>query len=152
MMIIGAAHLTADLVDLAQQFDFETIIIDPRGVFTQKTHFKTPPDQTFEDWPAEVLPRFALDNYTYAVLLTHDPKIDDQAIHIFLKSDVAYIGALGGRKTQGKRRTRLLEAGFTEEEVDRIKGPVGININAKKPREIALSILAEAIQERNRYL
>ncbi len=152
MIIVGAAHLTADLVDLAQQFDFETIVIDPRGIFTQKTHFKTKPDQSFEDWPAEVLPKFILDNYTYAVLLTHDPKIDDQAIHLLLRSDVAYIGALGGRKTQGKRRTRLLEAGFTEEEVNKIKGPVGIDINAKKPREIALSILAEVIQERNRYL
>lgn len=152
VIIVGAAHLTADLVHLAHQFDFETIVIDPRGIFTQKTYFPTPPDHSYEDWPAEVLPKFKLDNYTYAVLLTHDPKIDDQAIHLLLRSDVAYIGALGGRKTQSKRRARLLEAGFSATEIDRIHGPVGIDINAKKPREIALSILAQIIQERNRYL
>ncbi len=151
LIIVGAAHLTADLVHLAHQFDFETLVIDPRGIFTQKTHFTTAPDQSYEDWPAEVLPKFNLDNYTYAVLLTHDPKIDDQAIHLLLRSEVAYIGALGGRKTQGKRRARLLEAGFSENEIDRIHGPVGIDIHAKKPREIALSILAQIIQEKNKY-
>jgi len=73
LLIIGAAHITADLVQLAQQFDFETIVIDPRGIFTEKTTFPVPPDQLFEDYPAEVLPKFTLDAYTYAAVLSHDP-------------------------------------------------------------------------------
>ncbi|MEL6864519.1 MAG: XdhC family protein [Bacteroidota bacterium] len=152
MLIIGAAHISAELVDLAAQFDFETIVIDPRGMFTQKMAFRQAPDQMQEEWPAEVLPELALDEYTYAVLLTHDPKIDDQALHILLESKVAYIGALGGQKTQEKRRNRLREAGFSEAQIARIHGPVGLDINAKRPQEIALSILAEVIQVKNQYL
>ena len=75
MLIIGAAHITVDLVQQAKLFGFETVVIDPRGIFTNKTQFPTPPDQLFEKWPAEVLPDFALDEYTFAVILTHDPKI-----------------------------------------------------------------------------
>lgn len=151
MIIIGAAHISVDLVDLAHQFNFETIIIDPRGLFSNKTQFTTPPSRMHEDWPAEILPTYTLDPYTYAVVLTHDPKIDDQALHLFLRSEVSYIGALGGRKTAGKRKDRLREAGFSETEIDRIHGPVGIDINAKRPKEIALSIMAEIIREKNKY-
>jgi len=150
LLIIGAAHITADLVQLAQQFDFETIVIDPRGIFTEKTTFPVPSDQLFEDYPAEILSNFTLDAYTYAAVLSHDPKIDDQALHILLRSKAAYIGALGGRKSQEKRRKRLLEAGFSAEDVQRIHGPIGVDINAKTPREIALSILAEVIMIQNK--
>lgn len=152
MIIVGAAHISADLVDLAKQFGFETIVIDPRGLFTNKTHFTNPADQLFEKWPAEVLPDFSLDAYTYAILLTHDPKIDDQALHKLLKSDVAYIGALGSKRTHTKRVARLSEAGFTQAEIDRIHGPIGVSINAKKPKEIALSIMAEIISVQNEFL
>ncbi|MFK7922442.1 MAG: XdhC family protein, partial [Bacteroidia bacterium] len=95
LIIVGAAHITVDLVSLAQGFGFETIVIDPRGIFAEKTQFPTPPDHLHIDWPVEVLPQYALDPYTYVVLLTHDPKIDDQALHAVLRSEVAYIGALG---------------------------------------------------------
>lgn len=152
LLIIGAAHISADLVDLAHQFNFETTVIDPRGIFTNKMHFTTPPDAIHEKWPAEVLPDFPLDADTYAVVLTHDPKIDDQALHILLRSEVSYIGALGSRKTHAKRKARLEEAGFTETEISRIHGPVGVSINARRPKEIALSILGELVMMKNRYL
>jgi xanthine dehydrogenase accessory factor len=86
----------------------------------------------------------------YTVLLTHDPKIDDQALHILLDSGVAYIGALGSKKTHQRRISRLLEAGFSQEKIDRIHGPVGLEIGAITPAEIALSIMAEIIQTKNR--
>lgn len=152
LIIVGAAHITTDLVSLGNQYDFETIVIDPRGIFANKTQFQSPPHQLHEDWPAEVLPQLDLDHYTFAVLLTHDPKIDDQALHLFLRSEVAYIGALGSRRTHDKRVKRLTTAGFNSEEIARIHGPVGVDINAKRPKEIALSIMGEIIKVKNAFL
>lgn len=152
LVIIGAAHISVDLVDLAHQFNFETRVIDPRGIFTSKMQFPTPPHHIHEQWPAEVLTDMPLDADTYAVVLTHDPKIDDQALHLLLRSKVAYIGALGSRKTQAKRVARLTEAGFSEAEIGRIHGPVGVSINARRPKEIALSIIAEMVMIKNRFL
>ena len=152
LVIVGAAHITVDLVHLAQYFGFETIVIDPRGIFAEKTQFPTPPDQLFVDWPAEVLPDMTLDAYTFAVLLTHDPKIDDQALHILLKSEVAYIGALGSKKTHEKRVKRLTNAGFSEAEIGRVHAPIGMAISAKSAREIALSIVGELIKVKNAFL
>lgn len=152
MLIVGAAHITVDLVRLANMFGMETIVIDPRRVFASKTQFDDAPHQLFDQWPAEVLPQFNLDAYTYAVILSHDPKIDDQALHVLLRSDVAYIGALGSKRTHAKRVARLQEAGYTETEIARIQAPVGVDINAKTPREIALSVMAAVIQAQNQYL
>ncbi len=151
MIIIGAAHITVDLVTLANMYGFETIVIDPRGIFSNKTQFVTAPDQLFEAYPAEVLPQFTLDAYTYAVVLSHDPKIDDNALHILLESDVAYIGALGSRKTHAKRVNRLQEAGFSDDQIDRISAPVGVDINARTPREIAMSIMGEVVKVKNEF-
>ncbi|MEZ4776010.1 MAG: XdhC family protein [Bacteroidia bacterium] len=149
LIIIGAAHITADLVHLASQFGFETTVIDPRGFFAGNTQFATPPDQMLTQWPAEALQDFSLDAYTFAVILSHDPKIDDQALELLLRSEVAYIGALGSKRNHEKRKSRLLAAGFTEEQVNRVHGPVGLDIGAKLPKEIALSILAEIIAVKN---
>ncbi|MDZ7878737.1 MAG: XdhC family protein [Saprospiraceae bacterium] len=152
IIIIGAAHITVDLVHLAHYFGFETLVIDPRGIFATKTDFPTTPNALHVDWPAEILPDLTLDAYTYAVLLTHDPKIDDQALHLLLRSNVAYIGALGSKKTHEKRLKRLAEAGFTPEECAKINAPVGVNINAKSAREIAMSIIGALIQAKNAFL
>ncbi len=152
MLIIGAAHITADLVQLAKLYDFEAIVIDPRGIFSNKTQFQVTPDQLFEDYPSEVLSDFKLDPYTYAVVLSHDPKIDDNALQILLKSKVAYIGALGSRKTHEKRTNRLIKAGFSEEDLKRIHAPIGVSINAKSAKEIALSIMGEIIKVKNEFL
>jgi len=152
LFLIGAAHLSADLIQLAHHFGFETIVIDPRGIFASKTQFPSEPDYLFNTYPSEVLPDYPLDAYTFAVTLSHDPKIDDNALEILLKSKIAYIGALGSKRTHAKRVQRLLDKGFSQAEVDRIHGPVGLSINARLPREIALSILAEIIAVQNEHL
>lgn len=149
MVIIGAAHVAVDLVSLASQFDFETIVIDPRGTFAKNTTFSTKPDFMFEKYPSEVLPELELDPYTYAVILSHDPKIDDDALQVLLRSNVAYVGALGSKKNHEKRTARLLDKGFTAEEISKINAPIGVSINAFGAKEIALSILAAVIQAKN---
>lgn len=152
VVIIGAAHITADLVQLAHQFDFETIVIDPRGTFAQNTTFVVKPDQIFEKYPSEVLNDFPLDPYTYAVILSHDPKIDDDALQVLLRKKVAYIGALGSKKNHEKRSQRLLEKGFTADEIARIDAPIGLDINAKGAKEIAFSIMGAVIKAKNEFL
>ena len=152
LIIIGAAHITVDLVHLAHYFGFDTTVIDPRGIFATKTDFPTPPKNLFIDWPADILPDLNIDNYTYSVLLTHDPKIDDQALHILLKSGVAYIGCLGSKKTHEKRVKRLIDVGFDEKDIAKIHAPIGMDIHAKTAREIALSIMGELIKIKNAFL
>jgi len=151
MIIIGAAHITADLVQLAHEFDFETIVIDPRSTFAKNTSFIVKPDQVIEKYPSEVLNDFELGPYTYAVILSHDPKIDDDALKILLKKNVAYIGALGSKKNHEKRSARLLEKGFTTDDIARIDAPIGIDIHAKGAKEIALSIMGAVIKAKNAY-
>jgi len=152
MIIIGAVHITADLVQLAHQFDFETIVIDPRGTFAKNTTFEVKPDQIFEKYPSEVLSDFELGPNTYAVILSHDPKIDDDALQILLKRKVAYIGALGSKKNHEKRTQRMLEKGFTNEDIARIDAPIGLDINARGAREIAFSIMGAVIKSKNSFL
>lgn len=149
MVIVGSAHISLDLIHLANQFNFETIVIDPRKIFTAETRFLSQPSQLYHAWPEQVLPKLPLNQDTYAVLLSHDPKIDDQALHALLRSEVAYIGCLGSRKTHAKRLKRLEEAGFSTEETDRIFAPVGVDIHAKTPQEIALSVMAQVVEIKN---
>ena len=122
------------------------LVIDPRKIFAAAERFPVPPDELLHQWPEAALPNIDIDEETYAVLLTHDPKIDDPALHILLNSNVAYIGALGSRKTHEKRCARLREAGYKEEAIARIRGPVGLDIGANTPTEIALSIAAEIVK------
>lgn len=145
MLIIGAAHITSDLVQLAHWHDFETIVIDPRNAFAAGTAFQVKPDQLFTKYPSEVLEKMNLDSNVYAVILSHDPKIDDNALGVLLRSPVAYIGALGSRKTHEKRVGRLQAAGFNAEEISRIESPIGLDIGAVGTKEIALSIMASVI-------
>lgn len=152
LFVIGAAHAAAELVHLAHYFDFETVVIDPRGAFAQNTHFATPPDRLLEEYPAEVMPEFPLDEYSFAVVMAHDPKIDDQALHLLLRSKAAYIGALSSKASNERRRERLLAAGFSETDIKRIYAPVGVPIKSKTAREIALSIMAQIIAVKNEYL
>ena len=152
LLIIGAAHITVDLVSLGNSFGFETIVIDPRGYFAQNTVFTDPPAQLLEDYPSEVLDQFTLDPYTFCAILSHDPKIDDNALEILLPSGVAYIGALGSKKTHAKRTARLLEKGIDQTSIDRIHAPIGVSIHAKSAREIALSIISQIIQVKNQFL
>ncbi|MFT6827476.1 MAG: xanthine dehydrogenase accessory factor [Roseivirga sp.] len=149
LLMIGSAHITVALTEMAKMFGFETLLIDPRATFATKTIYKSKPDQIQIHWPQEVLPGFDLNKNTYAVILSHDPKIDDEALKILLKSEVRYIGALGSRKTHAKRIDRLTAFGFSPSELDLIHAPIGLDIGSKMPREIALSIMAEIIKVKN---
>ncbi|HEV8511650.1 MAG TPA: XdhC family protein [Cyclobacteriaceae bacterium] len=152
LLIIGAAHITSHLVQLAHEFDFETIVIDPRSLFSKNTTYSVKPDQVIEKYPSEVLNEFELGPYTYAVILSHDSKIDDDALQILLKSNVAYIGAIGSKKNHAKRTERLLGMGFTTDDIARIDAPIGIDIKAQGAKEIALSIMGALIKTKNAYL
>jgi len=145
LLIIGAGHITIPLVRFAKELDFLTVVIDPRTVFANPDRFPVPPDQLIAKWPDDVLPDFPLNEDTYAILLTHDPKIDDPALHILLKNNLPYIGALGSSRTHAKRCARLEEAGFDAASIAQIKGPAGADIGAQTASEIALSMIAEVV-------
>lgn len=144
MIIIGAVHIAQPLVTLAQTSGYEVVIVDPRGAFATRDRF--PGVTLSEDWPDDALQELAVDNRTAVVTLTHDPKLDDPALHVALRSEAFYIGSLGSKRTHVGRVERLNEAGYTEAEIARIHAPVGLAINAKSPAEIAISIMAQITQ------
>ena len=141
IIAIGAVHISQALVPMAKQLGHDVIIVDPREAFASPERFPDVPIHA--EWPDIALPRLGVDRYTAYLLLTHDPKIDDPALHFALKSEAFYIGALGSRKTHGKRAERLQAAGFDETAIKRIHAPIGLNIGAISPAEIALSILGQ---------
>jgi xanthine dehydrogenase accessory factor len=147
MIVVGAVHIAQALVPMARIAGYETAVVDPREAFASEARF--PGTRLLHDWPDEALAEIGLDARTAVVTLTHDPKLDDPAIFAALKSDVFYLGCLGSRRTHGKRLDRLLEAGFAQGDLARIHAPVGADIAAKSPAEIAISILAQ-ITERLR--
>lgn len=144
MVVIGAVHISQALVPMAKLLGYDPVIVDPRTAFATPERF---PDVTLHaEWPDVALPPLKVDRYTAFIALTHDPKIDDPALmHAFAKG-CFYIGALGSRRTHAKRVERLTAAGAGAEDVARIKAPVGLNIGAISPAEIAVSILAEVTQ------
>ncbi|EEB85560.1 XdhC family protein [Roseobacter sp. GAI101] len=144
LVIVGAVHIAQALVPMAQVAGFDVVVIDPREAFGSQARF--PDARVINDWPDAALEQLGVDTRTAVVLLTHDPKLDDPALHIALKSKAFYIGALGSKRTHASRVTRLQEAGFTDADIDRIAGPVGLDIGAAGPPEIAVSILAQMIQ------
>jgi xanthine dehydrogenase accessory factor len=144
LVIIGAVHIAQSLIPVAQAAGYDVTVIDPRGAFATGVRF--PNVNLVEDWPQEVLPALGLDGRTGFVALTHDPKIDDPALDLALKSGAFYIGALGSKKTQGARMERLKAAGFDEAALARIHGPIGLKIGAVGAPEIAISIMAEMTQ------
>ncbi len=144
LVIIGAVHIAQSIIPIAQALNYDVTVIDPRGAFASGARF--PNVTLLADWPQDVLPGLALDARTAFVALTHDPKIDDSALEWALKSAVFYIGALGSKKTQESRRERLLATGFSEEQLARIHGPIGLNIGAVGAPEIAISVMAEMTQ------
>ena len=147
MVIIGAVHIAQSLVQLARIAGYSVSLLDPRESFASATRF---PDVTvISEWPDEAMRSISPDARTAIVTLSHDPKIDTPALEIALKSDAFYIGSLGSKRTHGKRISALEAAGFTAAQIARIHGPVGANIGAATPAEIALSIMAE-ITERLR--
>ncbi|WP_422014030.1 XdhC family protein [Reyranella sp.] len=150
LIIVGAVHIAQSLAPMAAMLEFDVTVVDPRGAWATTQRF--PGVKVIQDWADEAFQEMGLDVSTAVVTLTHDPKLDDPALEAALKSDVFYIGALGSRRTHAKRKERLAEVGITEEMFTRVHGPVGLNIGAKSPAEIAVSILGQIIEVRARRL
>jgi xanthine dehydrogenase accessory factor len=147
LAVVGAVHIAQPLMAMAREAGYDATLIDPRDAFASEARF--PGERLVRDWPDAALKAHGLDTRTAVVTLTHDPKLDDPAIMAALRSEIFYLGCLGSTRTHAKRVTRLSEAGFTETEIARIHAPVGLDIGARSPAEIALSILSQ-ITERLR--
>jgi xanthine dehydrogenase accessory factor len=143
LVIIGAVHVSQALGDMARMVDFDVTIVDPRTAFASADRF--PNVRVIAEWPDKALAGIGLDRYTALAALTHDPKIDDPALTLALKAECFYIGALGSRKTHAKRVERLTAAGFRDDQIARIHAPIGLDIGAVSPAEIAVSVLGEVI-------
>ena len=150
LIIVGAVHIAQSLAPMAAMLDFDVTVVDPRGAWATGQRF--PGVKVIQEWADEAFQEMGLDANTAVVTLTHDPKLDDPALEAALRSDVFYVGALGSRRTHAKRKERLAEVGITDEMFARIHGPVGLNIGAKSPGEIAVSILGQIIEARARRL
>jgi len=145
VIIVGAVHITQYLLDYIKNLNFEIYIIDPRDYFASEKRF--PNINIINKWPIEAFEEIKTDSSTALIALTHDPKIDDPALKYALKNKFFYIGALGSKKTHENRCQRLKEAGFKEEEIGSIYGPIGIKLGGKSAPEIALSITAQLVLE-----
>lgn len=144
LIVVGAVHITQPLVQIAEAAGYAVTVIDPRGAFATAERF--PGVSLNEDWPDEAMEALAPDNRTAVVTLTHDPKLDDPALHVALRSDAFYVGSLGSRKTHGSRVERLKEAGFTDAEIGKIHAPIGLDLGGRAPAEIAIAIMAQITQ------
>jgi xanthine dehydrogenase accessory factor len=142
LLIFGGVHVATHLVHMAKPLGYRTVVADGREGFLTRERFPTA-DELLLGWPEDVFARVGIDSATCICLLTHDPKFDESALDIALRSPAVYIGAIGSRKTQQVRRERLREAGYTKEEIARLHGPIGLDLGGREPAEIALAILAE---------
>ncbi|WP_113912779.1 XdhC family protein [Roseovarius dicentrarchi] len=141
LIVVGAVHIAQALVPMARIVGYDPVIIDPRAAFATDARF--PGETLLDDWPDDAVRALGLDARTALVLLTHDPKLDDPALTEGLRSGAFYIGVLGSTRTHARRLERMREVGFAHQDLARIHGPVGLNIGAVGPAEIALSILAQ---------
>jgi xanthine dehydrogenase accessory factor len=141
MVLVGAVHIAQPLSRIASVAGYDVTVVDPRQSFATAERF--PGIHLVHEWPDDGLRQLDPDRRTAVVTLTHDPKLDDPALGVAIRSDAFYIGALGSRKTHGARVERLAAEGFTDSEIARIHGPVGLRLGAVSPAEIAVSILAE---------
>lgn len=148
LLIFGGVHIAVPLARMARQMDFRVRVIDARGRFANEERF---PDvgEIVISYADEYLENARVDSSTYVVVLSHDPKLDDPALLHVARTPARYIGAIGSRSTNEKRRARLKEQGLSEELIDRIHGPIGLDIGAETPEEIALAILAEIVAAKN---
>jgi len=144
LVIIGAVHISQALTQIAALSGYDVKVIDPRTAFATPERFSGIDLQA--DWPEDVLKDAPLDAYTALAALTHDPKIDDFPLQQALRVGCFYVGALGSRKTHSKRTDRFKEAGITDAQVDKIQAPIGLNIAAATPAEIAVAVMAEIIE------
>ena len=145
VIIVGAVHIAQYLIDFAKSLNFEISIIDPRGYFASEQRF--PDMKIINKWPDEAFKEIETNENSALIALTHDPKIDDPALQHALNKKFYYIGALGSKKTHENRCQRLKEAGFNNEQINSIHGPIGIKLGGKSAPEIALSIIAQLVSE-----
>jgi len=144
LLVVGAVHISQALVPMAQLAGYEVIVVDPRKAWANEERF--PSVRLIDDWPDAAMTALAPDHRSAVVVLTHDPKLDDPALGVALRSPAFYVGALGSRKTHAKRLERLSAEGLGDEELARIHAPVGLALGAKSPAEIAISIMAQITQ------
>lgn len=143
VLIIGATHIGQILAQLVKLAGHEVIVIDPRTAFAAEARF--PGIRLDTEWPQDTIPKIGLDPYTAVVALAHVGHIDDEALKLAMRSNCFYVGALGSKRNHAKRTERLKEAGFSDAEIDRIHCPIGVNIGAQSPPEIAIAIMAELV-------
>ncbi len=144
LVIVGGVHISIALADIARVMGFRTIVVDPRRSFGNQARFPNV-DRLIQVWPDQALSEIGLNRSSAVAVLTHDPKLDDPALMVALRSQAFYVGALGSTITHARRRQRLLEAGLTETQLSRLHAPIGLDIHARTPEEIALSVMAEII-------
>ena len=148
LIVVGGVHIATALTAIASILGFETVVVDPRGLFGSRERFPQV-DELRDEWPDEALESLGITRSTAVATLSHDPKIDDPALLVALRSPAFFVGALGSRRTHEKRRKRLVEKGMTEEELSRLCTPIGLAIGSRKPEEIALSILGQIVAIKN---
>ncbi len=148
LAIIGGAHIAQPLCEIANSAGYDVTVIDPREAFASVTRF--PGERLVHEWPDAALASHGLDHRTAVVTLTHDPKLDDPALASAIASPVFYIGALGSTRTHAKRVSRLTDAGFTDSQIARIDAPIGLDIGARSPAEIAIAVMAELTERLRR--
>ncbi|MEW6401505.1 MAG: XdhC family protein [Chloroflexota bacterium] len=144
LIAVGGVHISVALVSLAKTLGFRTVVIDPRGAWGNQERFPNV-DQLIQAWPKEAFQQVEITRSTAIAMLTHDPKLDDPALKIALASPAFYVGALGSKTTNAKRRERLLTDGMTESHLSRLHAPIGLDIGAESPEEIALAIMSEVV-------
>ena len=142
LVIFGGVQIAVALVPLAKALGYHTIVADGREAFLDRVRFPEA-DELILAWPEEAFARIGIDSACYVCVLSHDPKFDEPALEIALRSPAAYVGAIGSRKTQAARRERLRESGLTDAQVERLHGPIGLDLGGRQPAETALAILAE---------
>ena len=141
LVVVGAVHIAQSLMAMARLCNYAPVLIDPRSAFGAEARF--PGEMILSDWPDDALAQLQPDARTAIVTLTHDPKLDDPALTYALRSPAFYVGCLGSKRTHAKRLDRLRVAGFTDTDLARLHAPVGLDIGARTPAEIALSVMAE---------
>jgi xanthine dehydrogenase accessory factor len=148
LVVVGGVHVAISLSRFAKELGFYVIVVDPRAKFANRERFPEA-DEVLLEWPDEALAHLEIDDATYVVLLTHDPKIDEPTLAAALKTEAAYIGAIGSRKTHADRFERMARWGVTAEKLERVYAPIGLDLGGNTPEETALSIIAEVVSVKN---